>query len=211
MQASTTIVATVALGTTAIAAPTWPNNVGTPMRHIMVSLDNGVLNAHVEGGTDPVDMEMFPGQTYFEPAGVLESKAYSDQFGWMAAGFLDLGPGNSIAIRAIDATPGLETYEGGRRMLKDQHTYAPIFGTSGSSDTWVWDGTMTHHWYAAASPGAYQATYRVFVADSNGNAVAGFADAFATLHFRAVPAPGPAFVLAGFGTLAARRRRGGAR
>lgn len=190
------------------AEPIWPNNVGMPMRHIMVSLSGNALSAHADWGDQRTVLERFPGETYLGAASVLENKAYGDQYGWMADGFIDPGAGNSISIELVSATAGLKTYEGGRRMMKANHTYDPIFGTAGSADTWVWPGTMVHNWYAAELNGDYEATYRVFVSDAGGQSVAGFTDATVTLYFRAVPAPSAVGTLACAGLLASRRRRG---
>jgi hypothetical protein len=204
-----TLILIPALAAAAAGEPVWPHNTG-PMRHVMVSITDGVLHAHVEGGDEPVMLERFPGDAYAGAAGVLDAMAYSNQFGWMAMGFLDPGAGNSIMIEAVTTTPGLEVYEGGMRSMIPMHTFAPIFGTAGSHAAWDWPGTMVHHWYAASDNGDYQAAYRVFVADAGGQMVGSFGEAFATLHFRAVPAPGGACALAGLGLLACRRRRGGA-
>lgn len=199
-----------AVGMTAWAEPIWPNNVGMPMRHVMISLEGNAIGVHVDDGETPMTLMRFPGETYLGNASVLDGKAYGDQFGWLADGFIDPGFGNGISIELVSATAGLETYEGGRRMMKDSHTYNPIFGTDGSSMVWDWPGTMVHNWYAAEENGLYSATYRVFVSDANGDAVAGFTDAQITLNFNAVPTPGAAGVLAMGGLVAARRRRGGA-
>jgi hypothetical protein len=190
------------------AEPVWPNNVGMPMRHIMVSLEGNSLHAHADWADQRTVLERFPGQTYLGAASVLDGKAYGDQYGWLADGFIDPGAGNGISIELIGATAGLETYEGGMRMMKANHTYSPIFGTAGSSVVWDWPGSMVHNWYAAELNGDYEATYRVFVSDAGGNAVAGFTDATVTLYFRAVPAPGAAGLGVGLLALAVRRRRG---
>jgi hypothetical protein len=187
----------------------WPHNTPGPMRHIMVSLDGTTLHTHVEGDPEPTLLDRYPGEAYFGAASVLEGMAYGNQFGWMADGFINPGAGNTIAIELVSGSAGLMTYQGGMRSMVSMHTFAPIFGTAGSSPVWNWSGMMVHHWYAAAENGDYEATYRIFVSDSAGNAVAGYTDAFATLHFRAVPAPGGTAALAVCGLLAARRRRGG--
>ncbi len=202
------IVAFSMFGGLAGAEPIWPNNVGMPMRHIMISLEGNALHAHADWDDQRTILQRFPGETYLGAASVLEGKAYGDQYGWLADGFIDPGAGNGISIELISATAGLETYEGGMRMMKANHTYNPIFGTDGSSTVWDWPGTMVHNWYAAELNGDYEATYRVFVSDAAGNAVAGFTDATVTLYFRAVPTPGVLGVLGVGGLVAARRRRG---
>lgn len=204
------VAASTILTASAAAEPIWPNNVGMPMRHVMISLEGNAIGVHVDDADVPTTLMRFPGETYLGAASVLEGKAYGDQFGWLADGFIDPGAGNGISIELVSATEGLETYEGGMRMMKAMHTYNPIFGTDGSSMVWDWPGTMVHNWYAAEDNGLYSATYRVFVSDANGDAVAGYTDATVTLNFNAVPTPGAGAVLAMGGLFAARRRRGGA-
>jgi hypothetical protein len=46
-------------------------------------------------------------------------------------------------------------------------SFAPIFGTNGSSSRIQWNGTMLHNWYAATAAGSYSATYRIYFGDSN--------------------------------------------
>jgi len=199
-----------AVGMSAAGEAIWPNNVGMPMRHVTIALEDNAIALHVDDPDVASTLMRFPGETYLGGASVLEGKAYGDQYGWLADGFVDPGFGNGISIQLVSATAGLETYEGGRRMMKATHSYDPIFGTAGSSDVWSWGGAMTHNWYAAVENGVYSATYRVFVSDADGHAVGGFSDAQITLNFNAVPAPGAAGVLALGGLIAARRRRGGA-
>lgn len=198
------------VGVAAMAEPIWPNNVGMPMRHVMISLEDNAIGLHVDDADIATTLMRFPGETYNGAANVLEGKAYGDQYGWLADGFVDPGFGNGVSIELLSATDGLETYEGGMRPMKADHSYDAIFGTEGSSMVWDWDGTMTHNWYAAQDNGFYSATYRVFVSDANGDAVSGIADAQITLNFNAAPAPGAVGVLAISGLVATRRRRGGA-
>ena len=131
---------------------------------------------------------------------------YSDQYGWILDGIVDPGAGNSLWIELVSQTDGLETYEGGRRMMIDVQTFNPIFGTDSSATNWQWSGMMTHNWYAAESLGEYEATYSIYVGDSAGNAVDGFTAGEVTLNFRAVPTPGSLAFVA-MGTVFASRRK----
>jgi len=194
----------VCIAASAAGAQTWPQTPGD-MRHIMISLDSGTntLTAMVDGGTAPQELYTYA-ESYTPPADVLDGMFYNAQFGFLGDGFIDPGPGNFLYLELLSGTTGLEVYEGGMRMMKASHTYAPIFGTAGSDTAWQWDATMQHHWFAADVLGSYQADFRVFVGDGAGQEDPAFiADTF-TLHFNAVPAPG---VLAPLALLAVRRRR----
>jgi len=182
-------------------AHTWP------MMHLQVSLNNNALDVHLDTDlTDPVEMLSFPGETYDGPAGVLDDQFYSDQYGWVLDGIVDPGIGNSIWIELTDQTSGLETYHGGMRSMIGMQDFNPLFGTDGSDTKWQWDGMMTHNWYAASALGDYDATYRLYIGDSTGNAVAGFSDASVTLNLRAVPTPSSLAML-GLGSLVACPRK----
>jgi len=185
-----------------------PNPHTWPMEHIMVSMDaDNALHAHVMTSADnPVEMLRFAGETYDGNASALNDQYYSDQYGWMLDGLVDPGMGNSIWIEMTTQSTGLSTYEGGRRMMIGMQTFDPIFGTAGSDLNWQWDGMMTHNWYSASELGDYEATYRIYVGDANGDAVAGFTDGAVTLNFRAVPSPS-SLALLGMGSLIATRRK----
>jgi hypothetical protein len=204
--------ATIALATlasaTLIANAGLPNAHTWPMEHIMISMDaTNTLQAHVNtDASNPIEMLRFEGDSYDGAASVLNEQYYSDQYGWILDGIVDPGAGNSIWIEMTTQTTGLETYEGGRRMMIDAQSFNPIFGTDASSNAWQWSGMMTHNWYAADALGDYQATYRIFVGDSTGNAVDGFGETSVTLYLRAVPAPGSLAML-GLGSLIATRRK----
>ena len=205
---NTAIIASTLAATATFATAGLPNAHTWPMEHIMVSMDDtNTLNAHVNTSAgNPIEMLRFPGETYDGNASALNGQYYSDQYGWILDGIVDPGLGNSIWIELIDQTQGLETYEGGRRMMIDMQSFDPIFGTDGSDTAWQWSGMMTHNWYAAAELGDYEATYSVYVGDSAGNAVAGFTASSITLNLRAVPAPAP-LALLGLGALTATRRK----
>lgn len=188
------------------AAADIPNIHGTPMEHVNITFDGGSIGVELDNPGAEVEMRRFPGESYDGDASVLNGSYYSDQFGWLADGFISLGAGESIWIERTASSSGLDVYEGGMRMMRANHSYDPILGTDGSSDIWRWDGTMTHNWYAADAPGAYEATYEVFVGDAQGNALAQYESDTITLSLNAVPAPGSLAVLA-LGTIGAARRR----
>lgn len=182
-------------------AHTWP------MEHIMVSMNGSTIEAHANtDASNPILLQRFAGETYDGNAAALDDMYYSDQYGWILDGIVDPGAGNSLWIELVSQTDGLETYEGGRRMMIGAQTFNPIFGTDSSAMNWQWSGMMTHNWYAAESLGDYQATYSIYVGDSAGNAVDGFTAGEVTLNFRAVPTPGSLAFVA-MGTVFASRRK----
>ncbi|MFG0300563.1 MAG: hypothetical protein ACF8K1_13275 [Phycisphaerales bacterium JB047] len=184
-------------------AHTWP------MEHIMVSMDDTyTLHAHANtSAANPIEMLRFQGETYEGNAAALDEMYYTDQYGWILDGIVDPGMGNTIWIELVSQTDGLETYEGGMRMMIGEQTFNPIFGTNSSAANWQWSGMMTHNWYAASAPGDYEATYSIYVGDSAGNAVDGFTAAEVTLNFRAVPSPAPMPLLGLCSLVATRRKR----
>lgn len=198
---------------TAASAQVWPQVEGS-MKHVFVTVENQVLAVELEGDADEVmQMLRYPGEEYFAPADVLDDTYYNSRYGWLSGGFIDLPQGAGIFVRTVSSDAGLSVYEGGMRMMRESHTYAPILGTAGSNDVWQWGGTMVHNWYAADVPGAYAATYEVYVGDAaTGDALSGYVSDQVTLVFNAVPAPG-ALALLGLGSLSAvrRRREGGLR
>ncbi|MGV6814465.1 MAG: PEP-CTERM sorting domain-containing protein [Phycisphaerales bacterium] len=207
MNLATTITTIVLATATTSGLADLPNAHSWPMEHIMVSMDGTDLYAHVNtDASNPIEMFRFAGESYDGNAAALNDQYYSDQYGWILDGIVDPGAGNSIWIEMTSQTAGLETYEGGMRMMIPMQTFDPIFGTAGSAMNWQWNGMMTHNWYAADSLGDYEANYRIYVGDAAGNAVSGFGEASVTLNLRAVPAPGALSIL-GLGSLVATRRR----
>jgi hypothetical protein len=119
--------------------------------------------------------DMIGPDAFDAPYSVLNGKGYNAQFGWTALFPFDL-QGNLIWIEMLDQSPGLQTFQGGFASdsggtgIPDpgDQPMAPIFGTFDSPTIWNWSGSMTHNWYAAAEPGDYSATYRVYVGNSAG-------------------------------------------
>ncbi len=208
MKNATTIVTMTIAAATTLATAGMPNAHTWPMEHIMVSMDDtNALHAHVNtSATNPVEMQRFAGETYDANASTLDNQYYSDQYGWVLDGIVDPGFGNSIWIEMTSQTTGLETYQGGMRMMIPMQTFDPIFGTAGSDMNWQWSGMMTHNWYSASELGDYEANYRIYVGDANGDAISGFGETAIALNFRAVPSPS-SLALLGMGSLIATRRK----
>jgi|GEM_PF-970547 len=161
------VMATVMMACT----PLWlhANNpsLGGQMKHLLITLPSDAIQL----GRDHDGTEIMALTDYCEfyegAAGALDGMAYNGQYGWLANGFISLPPQYDIWIEVLEQSDGLMTYE--------QGTYQPIFGTEGSDTRWRWSGIMTHNWYAVMEPGFYFATYRVYVADANGEPVEGYA------------------------------------
>lgn len=183
-------------------AQVWPRVVGE-MSHIMVQFDGTDVHLHAESNGRRV-LRNF-GDSHTAPADVLDGMWYNDQYGWLADGFFSPPTDAAFWVRELDQPAALETYEGGMRMMRADHTYDPIFGTDGSPDFWKWSGIMTHNWYASSAPGAYDVMYEMYVGDAiTGAPLAGYGSDTVTLRF--IPAPGSLAML-GLGTLAVARRR----
>ncbi|MCB9851782.1 MAG: hypothetical protein H6819_01700 [Phycisphaerales bacterium] len=194
--------------TTAVHADVWPTLNPGGMKHIMIGFENNAVSLHLDSAdAGPLLMENF-GNTHIPPADVLDGKGYNDQYGWLADGLIAPPAGGAFWIRSVVATPRLEIYEGGMRMMRDTHTYAPIFGTSGSPDAWKWNGTMTHHWNAAVLPGFYEATFEVYIGDAvTGVALPEYAADQVTLSWNYVPEPASALMCVMGLAIVVRRKR----
>lgn len=202
----TTLTIALACGS-AIGGMSWPNVWG-PMEHIEISMGaDNVIHTHVmTSASNRVEMNRFAGETYSGASAVLDDSYYSSQYGWVSDGFINLDAGEFMWVEHVSSTAGLNVYEGGMRMMRSMHTYDAILGTDGSSDQWMWGGTMVHNWYSADTLGEFDATYRVYVGDASGIELAGFTSSDVTLNFNAVPSPAGLSLL-GFGGLVASRRR----
>ncbi|MCA9256493.1 MAG: dockerin type I repeat-containing protein, partial [Phycisphaerales bacterium] len=148
---------------------------GGPMRHILITMP--ATDIIVGFDHDPeLSMPLTDYcETYAAPADILDGLAYNGEYGWLANGFISLPSDLDIWIELLEQTEGLATYEA--------NTFAPIFTTDGSDARWRWSGAMTHNWYTAREPGAFEATYRVYVGDANGDPVEGYTSAIVTLDW----------------------------
>ncbi len=133
---------------------------GGTMLHLLVSQNGQALEFQFETPvTEPVELLFHEGDVYSGPASVLTGTHYSGRFGWLADGFFDLPAGSGVFVENLGTSPGLSVY--------DAFSFAPILGTSGSSNIWQWGGMMTHNWYSATGPGVYSAAYRVYVGNAS--------------------------------------------
>lgn len=158
---------------------------GGPMKHVNVFIVAGQITILVDDTSEYPDGRLVLksyGETYAPPADVLNDTSYNGQYGWLPNGLWPPLAGQAVWIEVLDQSSGLATYE--------QDSCAPIFGTSGSSPLWRWNGTMVHNWYAAGSCGDYDATYRVYIGDSTGVPSPAFAPGTVTLRWRLPPQAG---------------------
>jgi len=190
---------------TTIATADIPH-MGGPMKHISVTLnsDNN-LEAHVDTSGDMPMLTNYPGEHYDGSAAVLDGTYYNRQYGWTVSGFWAPPPGSFLWIDQVAVTSGLNAYSGGNMV--NLGSYDPIFGTAGSDSAIMWDGVMLHNWYSTDLPGDYEATYRVYLGNIDGQATAGFGDVFVTLNWGTVPTPGVLAAMSLGGLVATRRRR----
>lgn len=174
-------------------AQSWPHNEG-PMEHVLITLDSDTQTLTVTPPEvdEALPLRCFAGETYDPPADVLSGACYNDQYGWLPGGFISLPPDSAIWIEVVDPSAELGTYEGGMRSMTPTHSYDPLFGTDGSPERWMWDGTMMHNWYAATTPGPHTATYHVYVGDLSGNPLPGYIGDEVTLAWSLGSEPTPA-------------------
>ena len=146
-------------GTSRAAEP----QLGGAMKHIFITLyaPTKTLYHFVQDGADERVMLNDYGESYDGDASVLDGMHYSARFGWLADGAWSVPAGRNIFVRVESQTPGLQTH--------GQNDFAPIFGTAGSSDVWLWNTTMVHNWYSVDACGWYEATYTVYVGFPDGS------------------------------------------
>jgi len=198
-----TIAAVTLAASNALAGGSWPQSNGS-MWHVMIDFDG--TNISVDAPTNPAPLEMQNyGETHTAPADALDGAMYNDQYGWLANGIFTPPANTAIWILETSATAGLETFEGGMRPMRPNHTYAPIF--TDNATPWMWGGTMTHNWYTATSLGAFEATYDVYIGDLSGAPLAQYGSDSVTLRWNAVPTPGSSAVFLVAGAASCRRRR----
>jgi hypothetical protein len=160
-----------------------------PMKHADITFDGQNLNVQVDPTVDTPLLRALKEPYEFDPElawSVLGTKAYNFQYGWNPGGFITLPAGSWIWIEQLEATPGLEVYQ----RPPATPSYAPIFGTAGSSLRWRWNGSMTHNVYAVQDPTLelYEAAYRVYIADdTTGEPLLGYGAAEVTFRFAATP------------------------
>lgn len=154
---------------------------GGPMSHLLVSVfDQQVFVTYESPGLSTVELQSFDA-SFDGPASVLNGRAHNAQFGWLANGFISLPGGSGVFVEHVSSSAGLDVYE--------ESSFDAILGTNGSSDTWQWDGSMTHNWYAADEAGTLTATYNVFVGDLSGQILDGWSGAQVTLTFESPRVP----------------------
>jgi hypothetical protein len=167
------------------------------MVHIDVYYDETANQLHTQIDASygiPELRQLEPGMVFApdKPYAVLNGKAYNAQYGWNVGGFFALPPGSAIWIEQLDASTGLEVYEG----WGQNGGYDPIFGTGSSSRLWLWSGVMVHNTYAIRHPATdrLSALYHVYFGDAVTGSSAGFEDyddAFVQLEWNTTAVASP--------------------
>lgn len=188
----------------------WPQFEGA-MKHVLITFDGTNVGVEVDNliNPEPTPLPMVNyGDAHTAPADVLDGMYISSQYGFLPDGLISLPQDAAIWVEMTSSTPGLEIYEGGRRMMRADHTYAPVFGTDGSDAAWQWDGNMHHPWVAAPALGDYEAIFEVYIGDAvTGARLSGYVSDEVTLDWVAIPSPASASLLGLAGVAALRRRR----
>jgi len=139
----------------------------TPAPHLDIHITN----------TSPVlkPLSVSDPTSHFDPAAAwydaldpdARALAFSRRYGFVRGGDL-LPEGQTIWIRQLSATPGLEAY----RYRLNQSEFAPLFGTAGSSDVLEWNQAMFHPCYTApVDLEQCEAGYEAFVVNEMGEPV----------------------------------------
>lgn len=152
---------------------------GGSMSHLLITLFQNEIFITLESpNKTTVEMQDNAG-TFAGSSSVLNDLGYNGQFGWMANGFISLPPSSGIFVRTMSMSRHLSVFE--------QGSFDEILGTGDSNNTWQWDGTMTHNWYATDVHGPHRASYEIFVGDLSGNPLDGFQSGFIDLNFQYGP------------------------
>ncbi|MFN0067802.1 MAG: hypothetical protein ACKVYV_09220 [Limisphaerales bacterium] len=136
-----------------------------------------------------------PWRAYLDPHTL--GWAFNRQYGFVVGGDSDpLPAGSAIWIRQISATPGLQVF---RYRPAGPATWAPMFGSDGSTNVFEWSLTMFHPAYACPPDGGpHEAAYEAFLVNpATGEPVAGVVPAAFTLKWTvAGQATGPELAIA---------------
>jgi len=171
-----------------------------PMIHVDIFYDYNAHKIHANLDISQGVPHMLPlpvGYSFASSSNysVLNGKAYSLQYAWNPGGVFVPPANAAVWIECIDASPGLENYDGpGNKNENPPRPYTPILGTAGSPKLWRWYGRMAHNAYAILNPtnSILTATYRVFFGDETTGARDAFleyGDAIVTLTWTVDPVP----------------------
>jgi len=155
-----------------------------PMIHVDIFYDYGANEMRATLDTNyavPKFLPLPPGYAFDSRSNyfVLRGKAYNLQYAWNPGGMFSPPTGAAVWIECLSASAGLECYDGpGNKLISPPRTYAPIFGTAGSSNRWQWYGAMAHNSYAVLNPTnpVMTAQYRIYFGDAATGDPAGYGD-----------------------------------
>jgi hypothetical protein len=145
-----------------------------PMVHVNLFYDytNNQMQAMLDTSMPTPKLVPLPAGYAFDSRSnyaVFNGKAYNFQYAWNPGGTFSPPAGAAVWIECTNASPGLECYDGpGNKMISPPRTYAPIFGTEGSSTKWQWYGQMAHNSYAILNPTnrSVTADYLIYFGDA---------------------------------------------
>ncbi|MBI5388437.1 MAG: hypothetical protein HZA90_27545 [Verrucomicrobia bacterium] len=168
-----------------------------PMIHVDIFYDYGANQMHAVLDTNygaPKLVPLPPGYTFDSRsnyAAALSGKAYNFQYAWNPGGVFSPPAGAAVWIERLDASPGLENYDGpGNKMENPPRPYTQIFATNGA--IWKWYGRMAHNAFAILNPTTSElsARFRVYFGDAvtgSPEAYTNYGDATVTLPLTVDP------------------------
>jgi len=122
-----------------------------------------------------------------------EGRAFSKRYGFVMDAVTDpLPQGTGIVIRKLSSSPEIGFYRAHAMSLP--HLWQPLFGTDGTTNTFVWNGSMFHP-CVTAPPGtnAYSAIFEAFLVNTNtGEAIPDSGTGTFVLNWTSLPDGRPA-------------------
>ncbi|MEM1329830.1 MAG: GC-type dockerin domain-anchored protein [Planctomycetota bacterium] len=153
---------------------------GGEMNHVNITLSGGAFGVFIDSA-DPMILQG-PGSGLSGAEGVLNGMHFNGQYGWLPAGFWGPPPGGAVWVEQREPVPGLVCYAG--RSQLGTTVFEPLHFTEGADPGFMWDGAMTHNYFAARRHGTYVAPFRVYMGDSSGTMLSGFEPVEMDLVFR---------------------------
>jgi len=181
-------------------------NTNAPMIHVDVFYDYAanVMHATLDTSQGIAKLAPLPPGYAFDSRSNyfgLSGKAYNFQYAWNPGGIFTPPAGAAVWIERLNASPGLEVYDGpGNKTENPPRPYTPIFGAGGSAMIWKWYGRMAHNACAILNPrtNMVSAEYRIYFGDAQTgarDAYTNYRDTTVTLVWTVDPVPGQDLVV----------------